>query len=111
MPSATSRTCRGLSSCSDLTTSGRGADVPELALSALGRQPALAGTVVGVILGIDLAHRVLAGALLLRLRGNAWDARDDEQRIGNLRRDADVAAHGRDRPVDVDWDSVTIRQG
>src|SRR5438067_8237678 len=44
---------------------------------------------------------MLARAFLLRLRGDAGHARDDEQRIRNFRRDADVAADGGNRAVDI----------
>src|SRR5262249_29713964 len=70
--------------------------------AALFRQPALSGAVVDVILWIDLPRRVFAGALFRRLGGDAGYARDDEERVGDLRRDADVAADGGDRAVDVD---------
>ena len=36
------------------------------------------------------------------MRGDARHARNDEQRVGDARRDADVAAHGGDGAVDVD---------
>src|SRR6187455_1469929 len=80
-------------------------------LAPLVGKPALAGAVVDVILGIDLAHRMLALALFLRLRGDAGDARDDEQRVGDFSRDADVAADSRDRAVDVHRPRVAVRQG
>src|SRR5687768_8808958 len=62
------------------------------------RQPPLRRPVVEVVFRIDLAHRGLPGALLLGVGGNAGGARDDEQRIGDARRNADIAAHGGNGP-------------
>src|SRR3954471_9282736 len=69
--------------------------------AALFGKTTLARAVVHVFFRIDLAHRMLACALFLRLRRNARHAGDDEQGVGDLRRNADVAADRRDRAVDI----------
>src|SRR3954465_3898100 len=70
--------------------------------AALFGKATLARAVVHVFFRIDLPHRMLTRALFLCLRRNARHARDDEQGVGDLRRNADVAADRRDRAVDVD---------
>ena len=56
-------------------------------LSAFVGEAALAGAVVDVVLGIDLAHRMLARAFFLRLRRDAGNPRDDEEGVGDFRRE------------------------
>ena len=72
------------------------------------RQAAHRRSVVAVILRVDLAHRLLALAFLVGVRGDAGDARDDEQRSGDFGGDADVAADGGDRAVDVDRQRLAV---
>src|SRR5260221_13589063 len=84
--------------------------LPPSALSSLIRDSTLTRAVVDVVLGIDLPHRMFALAFFLRLRGDARDARDDEQRVRDLHRDADVAADGGDGTVDVHGQRLPLGQ-
>src|SRR5262249_60124127 len=65
------------------------------------RHAPLTRAVVVVILGIDLAHRRLPGPLLVRVRDEARQAGDEEDRIAELVREPEVGGDCRNRAVDV----------
>src|SRR6185295_6736665 len=103
-------------SCENSATGVSAAAVPEESISAsnatarlilksgvvaalfppFGQAP-LTRPVVGVIGGIDLAHRRLPRPLLVRVRDQAWQPRDQEDRIAQLVREPEVGADRRDR--------------
>ena len=66
------------------------------------RQAALPGAVVVVVLRIDLPHRRLARALFVRVRDQAGQPRDQEDRVAELVGEPEIGADRRDRAVDVD---------
>src|SRR6185503_7987689 len=55
-----------------------------------------------MILRIDLPHRLVAGALFVRVRDQSGQTRYEENRVAELIREAEVGADCRDRTVDVD---------
>src|SRR5262245_9398134 len=72
-------------------------------LSAPIGHAALAGTVVHVSGRIDDAHRRFAALLFERVGGGTREARMHEQGVRHFRRQADVAADGRNGTIDVHW--------
>ena len=66
------------------------------------RQAPLLRAVVVVVLGIDLAHRLLARALFVRVRDQARQPRDQEDRVAKVVGEAEVGADRGDGAVDVD---------
>ena len=64
-------------------------------------QGPLGRSVIGVRRGIDDAHWGFAALFFERMSRQAGDARDDQQRIGDLRREPHVAANRGDGAVDV----------
>lgn len=78
-------------------------------LATLG-QSALRGAVVGVLRGVDDAHRGFAALLLEDVGGEARHAGDDQQRIGDFRCEAQVAADRRDGAVDVDRQRAVLQR-
>src|SRR5262245_34501194 len=58
--------------------------------------------VVIVVLGVDLAHRRLARSLLVGMRDEPREPRDEKDRVAELVRKSKIRADGRNGAVDVD---------
>src|SRR5690349_12738831 len=65
-------------------------------------QASLSGAVVVVVLRIDLPHRRLARPLLVRVRNQAGQARNEKDGVPELVRKTQIGADRRDRAVDID---------